>query len=217
MLAVQSTGCGQAHKDMEVASLVLAGGRGLRLGRGKTLEVVGGRRLFDRVIERLREVGGPIMVVTSREQVELFAGINDGELLVDVYPDGGPLGGIYTGLVASPCQYNIVVACDMPFLNPKLLRYLAGLCEGVDAVVPSLSPGTLEPLHAVYSKACTESIKAQLDSGNLRVDAFLGTVRVRYVGREECQSLDPQLLSFFNINRPEDLERANRLAAELGI
>lgn len=202
---------------MEVASIVLAGGRGLRLGRSKALEVVGNRRLLDRVIERLKEVGGDIMVVTSREQLDLLTGIDGSRLLVDVYPDMGPLGGIYTGLMASSCPCNIVVACDMPFLNPRLLRYLAGLCEGVDAVVPSLSPGTLEPLHAVYSKACVESIKAQLDNGNLRVDAFLGKVRVRYVGGEECRVLDPQLLSFFNINRPEDLERANRLAAELGI
>lgn len=202
---------------MEVASVVLAGGKGLRLGRSKALEKVGGRRLLDRVIERLREVGGRIMLVTSREQVALFRGINEGELLVDIYPNAGPLGGIYTGLTASPCQHNIVVACDMPFLNPGLLRYLAGLCRDFDAVVPSLSPGTLEPLHAVYSKDCAEVIRAQLDNGNLKVDAFLGKVRVRYVDREECRRLDPQLLSFFNINRPEDLELANRLAAEQGV
>lgn len=202
---------------MEVASVVLAGGKGLRLGRSKALEKVGGRRLLDRVIERLREVGGRIMLVTSREQVALFAGINEGELLVDIYPNAGPLGGIYTGLTASPCQHNIVVACDMPFLNPGLLRYLAGLCRDFDAVVPTLSPGTLEPLHAVYSKDCAEVIRAQLDNGNLKVDAFLGKVRVRYVDREECRRLDPQLLSFFNINRPEDLELANRLAAEQGV
>ncbi len=202
---------------MEVASIVLAGGKGLRLGKSKALEVIGGKRLLDRVIERLRQVSRRIMVVTSREQVDLLTGIDDGEVLVDVYADRGPLGGIYTGLVASPCRRNIVVACDMPFLNPKLLHYLAGLCEDVDAVVPSLSPGTLEPLHAVYSKACGEVIEAQLETGNLRVDAFLGRVRVRYLEREECQRLDPQLLSFFNINRPEDLERANQLAVELGI
>ncbi len=202
---------------MEVASIVLAGGKGLRLGGSKALEVVGGRRLLDRVVERLRQVGGRILVVTSREQLDILTEFDHDAVLVDVYPDMGPLGGIYTGLMASPCQYNIVVACDMPFLSVRLLRYLAKLCRGFDAVVPSLSPGTLEPLHAVYSRSCAGAIKARLDSGDLKVDAFLRGVRVRYVERAECLKLDPQLLSFFNINHPADLELANRLAGELGI
>ncbi len=202
---------------MEVASIVLAGGKGLRLGRRKALEVVGDKRLLERVVERLRLVGGHILVVTSREQFDLLSDFDHDGVLVDIYPDMGPLSGIYTGLMASPCQRNIVVACDMPFLNVTLLRYLVELCQGFDAVVPSLSPGTLEPLHAVYTKDCAEGIKTQLESGNPKVNAFLKGVRVRYVDRTECLRLDPQLLSFFNINSLADLEQANKLAAELGI
>jgi molybdopterin-guanine dinucleotide biosynthesis protein A len=202
---------------MEVASIVLAGGRGLRLGRSKALELVGGRPLIQRVIASLRQLPSHIMVVTSREQVNSLRDAGADEVLVDICPGTGPLGGIYTGLVASPCWRNVVVACDMPFLNPGLLRYLVELCQNFDAVVPRLSADTLEPLHAVYSKVCLDSIKSQLGSGRLKVDAFLKAVRVRYVERSECQRLDPQLLSFFNINRQADLERAEALAAKLGI
>ncbi len=71
-----------------------------------------------------------------------------------------------------------------------------------------MEEGKLEPLHAIYSRACLDSIKTHLDWNDLRVDAIFNTVRVRYVEREECQRFDPQLLSFFNINREADLDYA---------
>lgn len=202
---------------MGVASIVLAGGRGLRLGRSKALETVGSKTLIKRVAERLKPLSSRIFFVTSIEQAEQLAAIGDGEVLVDVFPGMGPLGGIYTGMLASPFQHNIVVACDMPFLNTGLLRYMVELSRDFDAVVPRLSTETLEPLHAVYSKVCLEAIKSQLDSGLLRVDTFLQKVRVRYVERDECERLDPELLSFFNVNYQSDLERANAIAMRLGI
>jgi molybdopterin-guanine dinucleotide biosynthesis protein A len=196
---------------MEVTSIVLAGGKSLRLGKSKALEIAGGKSLIERVIQQLKQLSSHVLIATSREQSDLLVAI-DAEILVDIYPNKGPLGGIYTGLMASQCSHNIVVACDMPFLNTELLRYMVELSRDFDAVVPRLSMGTLEPLHAIYSKACLDSIRTQLDSGQLRVDSFLSEVRVRYVERPECQRLDPQLLSFFNINYQSDLERAIVLA-----
>lgn len=198
---------------MEVASIVLAGGKSLRLGKSKALEIASGKSLIERVIQRLKQLNSRVLIATSREQSDLLVAI-DAEILVDIYPNKGPLGGIYTGLMASQCSRNIVVACDMPFLNTKLLRYMVELSRDFDAVVPRLSMGTIEPLHAIYSKACLNSIRAQLDGEQLRVDSFLDKVRVRYVERPECQKLDPRLLSFFNINYQSDLDRAIALATE---
>jgi len=198
---------------MEVTSIVLAGGKSLRLGKSKALEIAGGKSLIERVIQQLKQLSSHVLIATSREQFDLLVAI-DAEILVDMYPNKGPLGGIYTGLMASRCSHNIVVACDMPFLNTRLLRHMVELSRDFDAVVPTLSMGNIEPLHAVYSKACLNSIRTQLDSGQLRVDSFLNKVRVRYVERSECQRLDPQLLSFFNINYQSDLDRATTLATE---
>jgi molybdopterin-guanine dinucleotide biosynthesis protein A len=136
------------------------------------------------------------------------------EIVVDVYPDKGPLGGIYTGLLASQSSHSIVVACDMPFLNTELLRYMIELSGGLDAVVPRLGEGMVEPLHAIYSRSCLDNMKIRLERNQLGINSFLDTVRVRYVERAECQRLDPQLLSFFNINYQSDLDRAIALAAE---
>lgn len=197
---------------MEATSIVLAGGKNLRLGRRKALETVCGKTLIERVVERLRPLTDRILVVTSQEQPPLT--ITGVEVLVDVYPGRGPLGGIYTGLLASRSLYSVVAACDMPFLNTELLRYMIELSPDFDVVIPRLGEEMVEPLHAIYSRNCLDNMKTQLERNQLRINSLLNAVRVRYVERAECQRFDPQLLSFFNINYQSDLDRANMLATE---
>ena len=153
------------------------------------------------------------MIVTSREQVNLPS-IAQGEVVPDLYPGKGPLGGIYTGLVASQSSHSIVVACDMPFLNIELLGHMVELSCDFDAVVPRLGERMLEPLHAVYARSCLTGMKERLEQGRLGVHSFLKTVAVRYIERDECERFDPELLSFFNINYQSDLDRAVALIAE---
>ena len=194
---------------MKVTSIILAGGKNQRLGnvRSKALQTIGGKSLIECVAERVRPLTNQILVVTSREQFNLPVACR-AEILVELNPDKGPLGGIYTGLLASRSSHSLVVACDMPFLNTELLRYMVELSCDFDAVVPLLGEGMVEPLHAIYSKNCLHSIKTQLERNELAVDSIFDTVSVKYVKRAECQRLDPQLLSFFNINDRSDLDRA---------
>jgi molybdopterin-guanine dinucleotide biosynthesis protein A len=196
-----------------MTSIVLAGGKSLRLGRSKCLETINGKSLIERVIERLKSVSRQILIVTSREQLD-FPATGEAEVVVDLYPNKGPLVGIYTGLLAAESSYSLVVACDMPFLNIELLRYMVELSPGFDAVVPRLGEGKVEPLHAVYSRSCLGSMKILLEHNQLEVTRLLNKVRVRYVEKAECQRFDPKLLSFFNINYQSDLDRAIMLAAE---
>ena len=198
---------------MKVALIVLAGGKNRRFGRNKALATIGGISLIERVVERLKPQTSQVLIVTSREWPD-FPVTCKAEILADVYPDKGPLGGIYTGLLASQSPHSLVVACDMPFLNTELLRYMVKQACDFDVVVPRLEEGKLEPLHAIYSKACLDNIKIHLDWNDLRVDSILNTLRVRYVERAECQKFDPQLLSFFNINREADLDYAIAHAAD---
>ncbi len=198
---------------IEVTSIILAGGRNLRLGSSKALEIIGGKSLIERVVKRVKLVSTQTLIVTSPGQLAPPVA-DEVEVLVDLYPGKGPLGGIYTGLLASPSSHSIVVGCDMPFLNIELLRYMIELSQGFDAVVPRLGEGRVEPLHAIYSKGCLDNMKTQLEHNQLRIARFLNTVRVRYVEQAECQRFDPQLLTFFNINCQSDLDRAITLAAE---
>ena len=198
---------------MKVTSIILAGGKNLRLGRSKALETLDGKSLIEHVVERVEPLTDQILIVTSQEELDLSVAFK-AEILVDLYPNKGPLGGIYTGLLASRSSHSIVVACDMPFLNTELLRYMLRLSSDFDAVIPRLEEGMIEPLHAIYSKNCLDNMKTRLEHNQLKVHSFLNTVRVRYVERAESQKLDPQLLSFFNINHQSDLDRAIALAAK---
>jgi len=168
---------------------------------------------MERVTERLRPLSQQLLIVTSREQLDLPS-ITDAEILVDLYPEKGPLGGIYTGLLAARSSHSIVVACDMPFLNTKLLSHMIELSQGFDAVVPRLGEIMMEPLHAIYARSCLDSMQARLERNQLGIYAFLKAVTVRYLEWEECRQLDPQLLSFFNINYQSDLDRAITLVTE---
>jgi len=198
---------------MKVTSIILAGGRNLRLGRSKALETIGDKSLIERVAQRLRPLTNQYLIVTSQERFELPDACK-AEILTDIYEGKGPLAGIYTGLLASRSSHSIVVACDMPFLNIELLRYMLELSRDFDAVVPRLEERMIEPLHAVYSRSCLSNMKMRLESNQLKVYSFLDTINVRYVERSECQRFDQQLLSFFNINYQSDLERAIELNAD---
>lgn len=181
------------------------------MGRSKALESICGKSLIQRVIERLKPIGSQIIVVTSEDYFDLA--VDPGaETRVDIYPGKGPLGGIYTGLVASESLASLVVACDMPFLNIELIRYMIRLSPGFDAIVPRLE--RVEPLHAVYSKSLLDAMRSCIEHNQLGVSRFLNTVHTRYVEQAECRRFDPQLLSFFNINSQEDLDHAINLTEE---
>ena len=193
----------------DVSGIVLAGGRSLRLGVNKAFVKVGGIPLIERVLERLNRLSDDVLAATSDTEGCMDLGV---KVVEDVWPGMGTLGGIYSGLLAARYERALVVGCDMPFLNAPLLRYMILLSEDYDVVIPNLD-GLLEPLHAVYSKASLKPIERLLRAGDLRITHFLLEVRVRYVDRSEVELLDPELLSFFNVNTPEDLQQAQELAA----
>lgn len=198
---------------MEITGIILAGGKNLRLGRNKALEKIGGTTVIERVISRLTPIVNQFIIITSDGKNHLIT-IPSVQFKADINPGKGPLGGIYTGLSVSDTELNIAVACDMPFLNTSLFQYMLGLVPGFDAVVPRTSHSYFEPLHAIYSQTCLPVIKTHLDSGQLSIRAFLREVRVRYIEEAECRQYDPELLSFFNMNRQSDYERAIKLAEQ---
>jgi len=197
---------------LDISCIVLAGGKGLRLGRDKVQETIGDRNLLQWVLSQLSSFNNDIIVVTAGGKfLSQLIGYPRFRIVTDTYPGKGALGGIYTGLAASNSLYNLVVACDMPFLNQALLRYMIQLLAGFDLVVPRVGELT-EPLHAVYSKSCLAPIERLLNQGELRVSTLFGLVKVRYVEADEIDRFDPRHLSFFNINTEADLEMAQRLA-----
>ena len=199
---------------MKVTLIVLAGGKNQRFGnvRSKALQTIGGKSLIECVAKRVRPLINQILVATSRKQFNLPVACK-AEILVDLYPDKGPLGGIYTGLLASRSSRSLVVACDMPFLNTELLRYMIELSANFDLVIPRVG-NFVEPLHAVYTKSCLVPIEYMIKQGKLSILDLLRLVKVRYLESKEIDKFDPKHLSFFNINTEADLEIARELAKE---
>ena len=196
---------------MSISSIVLAGGKGLRLGRYKALVELSGESLLQRVVSKLSFLNSEIIIVIAEgQQPPQVTGYQKLRIVTDAYPGKNPLVGIYSGLLSSESPYNIVVACDMPFLNQHLLGYMLHISAGFDITIPRLG-NMFEPLHAVYSKRCLKIVEKLLGEGSFKIDRLLNLVRVRYVDVEEIDSFDPEHLSFFNINTKEDLKTAERL------
>ena len=196
----------------DVTAVILAGGMSRRLGRNKALEPFRGEPLIRRVIRRMGGVAASVIVVANDRERVAELDLPDGATpVIDEYPGKGSLGGIYTGLRAADTEWAVFCACDMPFPSPALYRALLSNREANDAVVPVVD-GRPEPIHAAYSRACLEPINAKIAADQLKISGFFEDVRVRYFTEDRVRDIDPDLLSFFNVNTQQDLEKANQIA-----
>ena len=195
---------------------VLAGGQSRRMGRDKALVEFGGRPLLDRVLERLRGIGDEVFVVASDRPAYAGFGV---PVVPDRLPGGGALCGIHAAIATARNPHCLVVACDMPFLSPALLSYMAALPRDYDVLIPVLAAGhrgqggaeTLEALHAIYGKNCLPAIERRIAAGRLKVIEFFSDVRVRRIHEAAVRGYDPDLLSFVNANTPAEMARAREV------
>jgi molybdopterin-guanine dinucleotide biosynthesis protein A len=191
-----------------VSGVVLAGGKSRRMGGSpKALLPFDDRPLIQHVVEHVTAVLPDCLLVTNSPEAYGFLAR---PMVADVFPDGGSLGGIYSGLAAAPGDAALCVACDMPFLAPALLAYLAGRAAEADVVIPEAA-GELQTLHAVYGKACLPAMERRLRAGRLKVTGFFDEVRVLRIGEAEIARVADPALAFMNLNTPDDLARAREL------
>lgn len=180
---------------------IQAGGKSSRMGTDKSFVPFLGRPMIEVVRAAVEGLGDELIIITNKPDAYAYLNL---PMFGDLYPDTGPLGGIYTAIYNAAHPHVLIVACDMPWLNRPLLEYIAGLRKEADVIVPRWDKFP-EPLHAVYSDACLEPIREKLDAQMLKITAFYGRVRTRFVGREEIERFDPDGRSFINVNTPEDL------------
>lgn len=188
----------------DTTGVILAGGKSSRMGSDKALLRIGKKTIIEEEISMLRDILGEIIVVVAGDTGRYNA--LQVRVVKDIIPSKGPLGGIYTGLVSSGSFYNFVLACDMPFVKPGLVRRLLACAGNYDAVIPQYR-GRLQPLCAVYSKGCIEAIRKEIAGDNLKITGFFRNVRTRIISEKEIASVDPQGLSFANVNTAEDYRR----------
>jgi len=196
---------------VRITGVVQAGGRSTRMGgRPKALLELGGRRLIERVLAALAPAVDDLLIVTNTPELYAYLGL---PMVPDAYPEGGSLGGIYTGLRAAPGEVAFTVACDMPFLRTDVVRLVVERAGLADVVIPRVG-GQLETLHAAYGKACLGPMEARLRAGRLKIVEFFAEVRVLEIPEAEVARLADPALVFMNVNTPEEFERARVLAGD---
>jgi molybdopterin-guanine dinucleotide biosynthesis protein A len=184
-----------------VTGLILLGGKSSRYGSNKALVEIDGVRLVDRVAGVMKSIFHRLILVTNTPEEYAYLQI---PMVEDLIKGLGPMGGVYTGLMTLSDELGFFVACDMPFLSESLIRHMVDVRDDFDAVVPRMD-WMLEPLHALYSKKCLSVIQEAIEQHQHQIVKCLAGMRVRYVDEKELRSWDPDLRSFFNINKPQDL------------
>jgi len=194
---------------MTLSAAILAGGQARRYGgRDKGALVVDGRSIRERQIEELAAIAHDILIVGSPENLQSEGtGVRT---VADRVPGCGPLGGVHTALLETAGDATIVVACDMPYISGRLLRHLAAMAAGADAVVPRTDRG-YHPLCAVYTRACVEPIARRLAERRLKMSDLFEDLRVRIVDAEELRSFGDVRRLLSNINTPADHQELEAL------
>jgi molybdopterin-guanine dinucleotide biosynthesis protein A len=203
-------------RSSERGVIVLAGGASKRMGRDKTLLQVKGIPMIKRVVDAALKVSGEVIVVTGNKKMsKQISKIVGGDVVIveDEERGWGPLMGILTGCKRAYAEYVVVVPCDAPFLNPKILMELFKRAEGHDAAIPRWPNGYLEPLHSVYRRQAVLDVAQELmKKGSRSIIRLIESLRdVVYVSVEELKLIDEKLLTFFNVNTPRDLLMAETM------
>ncbi len=197
-----------------VSAILLAGGKSSRLGTDKAkVKLDGESVLIQTIAEKLSAVSDDIVVSTNGRRYEDIT--IPVRWATDVNPGAGSLMGLYSGLLSVRYDYAIAVACDMPFINIELLKYMVAMPRDYDALLPMIGDKT-EQLHSIYSKSCLPKMEKFLGSGRLKITAFLAEIDVKYVFEDIINRFDPQHLAFFNVNTAEQLKEAQDILKNEG-
>lgn len=195
------------------SGILLAGGISSRFGREKSLIMLKDKPLVKWVIERLEPVVEEIIVsVNAEPSAELISTVGDTCTLISDEEDGiGPIGGLLPSLRAAAGEYAAVTTCDSPFIVPELYEMLFMEARGRDGAVPSIK-GRYEPLHAVYHcRTFADALENVLAEDKRKPIEAYKYMNIKFIDRDNLMDIDPDLETFFNINRDEDLVKAEKM------
>lgn len=190
-----------------ITGVILAGGKSSRFGKNKALVELNGTPLIERVVHIMAKIFRNIIISSNTPHEYEYLGL---PIYKDILVDLGPIGGIYTGLKVIKDDVGFFVACDMPFLNENLIRYMTRMRGDSDIVIPRVD-WMVEALHAIYTKNCLPEIEKQVHSGIYHARQLLDVMKVKYIDEEKLRSFDPQLDAFINVNRPSELSKIKKL------
>ncbi len=194
--------------------ILLAGGESRRFkGAEKSNLKVGNQRIIDRLMAVFKALFTDIIIVSNQPRTFLEW---DALIVTDIYNTRSSLTGLHTGLFYTQSEHAFITACDAPFLNINLVNKLLGYIDHqTDVIIPKTKLG-YEPLCAIYSRRILQPVQNALDRQKLKISSLFSRLAVKEIPESVLRKIDPDLISFYNINTPVDLELANRKLADHG-
>lgn len=190
-----------------ITGVILAGGLSSRYGKDKAFLLINGTPLIERTAEKMKTIFQEVIIISNEKKRLSYLGL---PVFEDIKKGLGPLGGIYTGLLSMSNEMGFFVACDMPFINEALIRYMVSKKDNCAALVPSVG-NEIEPLHAIYSKSCLSAIENLIKANTYQVRLFYGHINIKYVKEDEIKKFTSPEQVFLNINTPDEYSRIDRL------
>lgn len=185
---------------LPVTCLILCGGRSKRMGRPKAFLPFANRTIIEHLIETVKDIFSETFLVAN--EPDGFSHLSV-DVVKDILPYRGPLGGIFSGLLVAAHQHSFVIACDMPLVSKKLIRQMTTKRHEADVVVLS-HKGNIEPLLGIYAKSCIKPLEESLFSGKLTVADFLAGLKAKTFEYQPAAEKTDELPPFFNVNTPQD-------------
>jgi molybdopterin-guanine dinucleotide biosynthesis protein A len=201
---------------LEKSAVVLAGGFSKRFGQDKGLLKLAGKPLILHILDKVSTVVDEfLVVVSSKSQEEKYTCFlkQNAKTVIDKYETKNPLVGALTGFEKAQGKYSLLLPCDTPFISSQIAAFLLELCVNKDAVIPRWPNGYIEPLQAVYyTKSALNVANKALEDKKQNMRSMIASLKkVRYVSTLVLKQIDPNLATFFNINTPKDLRKAEQM------
>jgi len=188
----------------DVAAFVLAGGKSSRMGTDKAFIMLDGRTLLARALELARSLTPDVSIVGDAAKFAAFAPVVE-----DLFHGCGPLGGIHAALRASVAELNLMLAVDVPFISPALLKFLIARARESAALATVGRVGERwQPLCAVYRREFVGAAENALRQGRYKIDALFDAETTLGITEEELQTAGFSANAFRNLNTPQELEAA---------
>ena len=200
-------------KCMDRSAIILAGGFSSRFGQDKSVLKLKGKPLIKYAIDAVKQIVNEVIIVTnSQERADIYAKLigSNVKFAIDIDEAKGPLVGAVTGFEQASGKYALLLPSDMPFVSREVIELLFDLSPGKSAVIPRWPNTEIEPLHAVYNtKTALAAAKIAINEAKLKMADMLENMQgVRYISTLVIQEIDPELKTFFNVNTPIDLKKA---------
>lgn len=204
--------------SIDKSAIILAGGKGSRLGYVDKAFLKYKERFFiDILIEKLRDFKEVIVVTNSPEKylgyVENYKYSNSIKIVTDKVKDIGPLGGIYTGLLSSKFNENLIISCDTPFISEELIKYMKDLSGNYFIAVPTYEDN-VEPLCSLYKKDIIKNIEKSIEEKKYRVNSIFNEDYIKWIELEKFSGKDAIIKSFYNINTKFELDSINKISKQ---